>query len=44
MTLFILPTIIYCLKDHDKIEEIDQVIEGQKTAPIINGFVWSIIL
>ena len=24
MTLFILPTIIYCLKNHDKIEEIDR--------------------
>ena len=44
MTLFILPTIISCLKNYDKIEEINQVIEGQKTAPMINGFVWSIIL
>ena len=46
MILFIIPTVNYCLIfqcNRTYRGEIDQIIEGQKTAPMSPNFVWPVI-
>ena len=42
MTFFITLTVCYFSIFEHNMREIDQVIEGQKTAPMINDFAWLI--